>query len=78
MEKERNYELTIICPICGSHNKVMVNEDDYIKYRKNTNMFIATAFPYLTIDERELLISGTCPTCWNKYLNPDTLIEVDD
>jgi hypothetical protein len=28
---------------------------------------IQAALPYLTVDERELLISQICPACWEKY-----------
>jgi hypothetical protein len=27
---------------------------------------IQNALPELTADERELLISGTCPSCWDR------------
>ena len=27
------------------------------------------AFPYLSADEREMLITGICPTCWDKMFD---------
>ena len=28
--------------------------------------FVQNAFPTLSADDRERLISGTCPECWNR------------
>jgi hypothetical protein len=60
-----NYkEITIVtrCPICGHANFVEVNEADYWDWQDGT--LVQDAFPYLSADEREMLISGICPTCW--------------
>ena len=32
---------------------------------------IQNALPELNTDQRELLISGTCPTCWDKMFPPE-------
>tara|TARA_B100000809_G_C14924066_1_gene454452 strand:- start:516 stop:731 length:216 start_codon:yes stop_codon:yes gene_type:complete len=32
---------------------------------------IQNALPELNADQRELLISGTCPTCWNEMFPPE-------
>lgn len=50
------------CPICGHGNFVDVNEADYDDW--SDGMLASVAFPYLTPSEREMLISGICPTCW--------------
>lgn len=52
------------CPICGRGNEVEVNEADYWDW--DDGVLAQVAFPYLTAQEREMLITGTCPTCWNK------------
>lgn len=60
-----NYkEVTIVtvCPFCGHANEVAVNEADYWDWQDGA--LVQDAFPYLTADEREMLISGICPTCW--------------
>ena len=60
-----NYkEVTIItrCPFCGRANEVAVNEADYLDWQDG--VLVQDAFPYLSADEREMLISGICPTCW--------------
>ena len=52
------------CPFCGRSNEIEVNEADYRDWDEGA--LAQDAFPYLSADEREVLISGICPTCWNK------------
>lgn len=65
-EKVNNKEVTIItaCPFCGRANEIEVNEADYWDWQDGE--LVQNAFPYLSADEREMLISGICPTCWEK------------
>ena len=53
------------CPFCGETHTVIVGEIDYILWETDFAL-VQDAFPYLTPDEREMLISGICPTCWEK------------
>ena len=53
-----------VCPLCKKTNSVTVNTEDYEKWR--AGQLIQRAFPYLKPDEREILQSGTCPTCWDE------------
>lgn len=57
------------CPFCGRGNEVEVNEADYWDW--DDGMLAQDAFPYLSADEREMLISGICPTCWDKMFGSD-------
>ena len=50
------------CPFCGRGNEIEVNESDYWDW--DDGELVQDAFPYLSADEREMLISGICPTCW--------------
>lgn len=52
------------CPFCGRGNEVEVNETDYWDWEDG--MLAQDAFPYLSAGEREMLISGCCPTCQDK------------
>jgi len=52
------------CPFCGGATKVEVNEKDYWDWQDGE--LVQVAFPYLSADEREALISGICSTCWDK------------
>ena len=57
------------CPFCGRGNEVEVNEEDYWDWIDDT--LVQVAFPYLSAEEREMLISGICPTCWDKMFGGD-------
>lgn len=52
------------CKLCGETNFVTVYQQDLEDYKQGKS--VLEAFPYLTPDERELIISGTCKTCWDK------------
>ena len=54
--------ITINCPICGKEHEVEVSENAF--YEWQNGKCIQDAMPYLTADERELLISHTCGDCW--------------
>ena len=65
-------EVTVVtrCPFCGHANFVEVNEDDYDDWQDG--VAVQVAFPYLSADEREMLISGICPTCWARTFGGDS------
>ena len=50
------------CPFCGKYHEVMVSEADFFAWQDGE--LAQNAFPYLSADEREILISGICPACW--------------
>lgn len=51
------------CPFCGAVHMIEVNLTDYWDWEDGK--LAQDAFPYLTPDEREMLISGICPECWD-------------
>lgn len=57
--------LRIECELCGGEFTVEVGKEDYDRYRA-TSVLCQDAFPYLTEDERELIISQTCGPCWER------------
>ena len=67
MTKINYKEVCIItsCPICGHANEIEVNEEDYFDWCDGK--LAQDAFPYLSPSEREKLISGICPKCWDKF-----------
>ena len=69
--KTNLHEITIVtkCPFCGRVNEVEVNEADYLDW--DDGVLVQVAFPYLSADEREMLISGICPTCWDEMFGGD-------
>lgn len=52
------------CPMCGMYNLILVSDEDLQRWQNGE--LAQDAFPYLTANEREMLISGTCPVCWDK------------
>ena len=64
--KENTKDMIILthCPICGKENEIEVNMEDYFDWQNGK--LVQNAFPYLSADEREMLISGICPKCWDK------------
>ena len=71
MEKEKeNPYVQVTCRDCGKIYEIPVSQsriDEW--YSKGT--FAQDEFPELTADQRELLISGICPNCWNKLFPPE-------
>ena len=57
------------CRTCGDTHILMVNAQD--KKRWMEGELIQDAMPYLSADERELLISGTCETCFDKMFGSE-------
>lgn len=50
------------CPVCHKYSEVEVDDTSYILWQNG--MFVQDAFPEMSIDTRELLITGTHPVCW--------------
>lgn len=57
------------CPLCGATNRVIVFDADCDRWIDGE--LVQNAFPYLTADERELLVSGLCFKCQNDVFGSD-------
>jgi hypothetical protein len=57
------------CPGCKKSFAVQVLRTDVTKYESGKTRYAQDAFPYLSPEHRELLISGFCPECWEKIFN---------
>lgn len=64
------------CPFCGHINSIEVNITDYWDWQNGA--LVQDAFPYLSVDEREMIISGICPTCWNNIFGSDEEPDPDE
>lgn len=53
-----------VCPMCKTESYVMVGATDYANWQNGE--LAQNAFPYLSLNDRERLISGICPKCWDK------------
>ena len=58
----RNDEVTAVCRMCRTPHTLLVNINDVADWQRGK--YIQDAMPYLSADERELLISNTCGVCW--------------
>lgn len=56
--------LTKHCMLCGEQDLILVDADGYDRWVAGTN--IQFAFPELSKEVREQLISGTHDECWQK------------
>ena len=54
----------VICVHCRQVQTIMLSKTGIEAYQKGALM--QDAFPELTAGQREMLISGTCDTCWDK------------
>ena len=57
------------CPFCGEYHEVLVSEADFAAWQGGE--LAQVAFPYLTAEEREILISGICPDGWGKMFGEE-------
>lgn len=55
------------CMMCNQIVEIEVKIEDYQSWQEGAH--IQNAFPYLTIDEREMLVSGTCGPCFDKMFS---------
>lgn len=63
-------EFFVICQAgCGKRYTFDIDPEDYYAFQHGT--FVQYAFPYLTSDQRELLVSQTCGDCFNRMFPPD-------
>ena len=57
------------CMQCGNSSELTVPAEGLAEW--TAGAFVQHAFPTLSADEREMLISGTHPTCWDQMFPPD-------
>ena len=65
MNFKEEFEISVRCPNCGEYYSIYVEKEDYWKWVRNEG-YVQDIFHYLRPEEREILISGLCPTCWKK------------
>ena len=61
--------LETICPWCGKKQKLVFNDERAIAYKQGKIAYeagkqIQEAFPSFSPDEREFMMTGICPKCW--------------
>ena len=66
------HKLTSKCPMCGKENVIELTDYQYRRYREWVNGWIyAQDLRFLTPDEMETLMTGTCKECWKKMFPDD-------
>lgn len=67
--------MDVVCKRCGVVYQIIADREDVLKWLSGEG-YIQDILDYLSPAERELLISGTCDSCW-KILFPEQL-DTDD
>lgn len=57
------------CVMCKTNHELQVNDQDLVRLQNGEH--IQDVMPYLSADERELLISGICGKCFDKVFEDD-------
>lgn len=64
------FVINTTCPFCGKTTPVQIRRvADYNAWQNGA--LAQDAFPYLSADEREMLISGICPKCWERTFDEE-------
>lgn len=58
------------CPFCGKESAIVVKSVDYIKWA-SFDAQAQDAFPYLSANERESIMTGICAKCWDSLFSGD-------
>ena len=59
------------CNMCHKDYDMWVEDEDYKEWLNGK--MCQDAFPYLSADDRELLISGTCGKCFDLLIDADSI-----
>lgn len=61
--------ITTKCPVCGNEKSFDLDADKWNRYLSTEH--IQDLFPELNEEDRERLITGICPNCWNDIFSDD-------
>lgn len=59
-----NLHISGNCVLCKKQQTIVVDAKSYLRYCNGTAL-IQEALPMLSAGQREMLISGTCPECFD-------------
>lgn len=57
------------CPFCEKTHILIVPAEGWTAY--NNGVLIQDAFPNMTADEREFILTGICPECWDSMVGDE-------
>lgn len=64
----------IKCRQCGKEFKIKLFPEDVENF--NNGIHIQEAFPYISPEHRELLLTRTCPDCWDNMFKELDYIDI--
>lgn len=67
--KAEKIKMRETCCQCGCVVELEVKKKDYEKYLSGA--LIQDCFPYLSAEDREIMISHICPVCWDEMFGQD-------
>lgn len=60
---------TRTCTVCGQYEMWSLDKDSVMRWHGGEN--IQRVFPDMSVGDREILISGTHPACWDKLFGEE-------
>lgn len=60
-------DIKTTCPMCGKNTVITVTKTQYERYQNGE--LIQNCFPEMKPEIREMLITGICPECWDKFMD---------
>lgn len=64
-----NTTILVKCPHCSAFTEVVAPTEAFRRWRNGE--YIQDVLPELSDDDREALISGLCPDCWDEVFGED-------
>ena len=65
--KDKYLDLVRVCPKRKKESFISVLKENYLKWEEGE--YIQCAFPDLDPEQREIIKTGICGTCWDKMFN---------
>lgn len=62
--------MKINCALCDYPQYLPVSAEQVARWRSSGD-YVQVAFPDLSANQREMLVSGTCGVCWDKMFPPE-------
>lgn len=63
---EARHRMIPACSVCRTFTPVLLDGFDYFRFFVEGKLHVQQVFPYLSAEQREILISGTHPACWTR------------
>ena len=78
MSKEKYVTMIARCDFCGKKVELKLTVESVNEFFSPNRRNIQDVFPYLSAEERELLLSHTCNECWEKMFSFEDEDEEDE